>query len=106
MASITVYTIAILTSYSHLICLFVFLSAWRLVQDYVNAPRIMGKSLEIPPLAQIFGVLTGGEIAGFVGALVSVPILATLRILWRRLSSARSADEPVTPLPPSGGIVK
>ena len=106
LASITVYTVAILTSYPHLIWLFVFLSVWRVVQDYVNAPRIMGKSLEIPPLAQIFGVLTGGEIAGFVGALVSVPILATLRILWRRLSSATSVDEPVTRLPPSGGMVK
>jgi predicted PurR-regulated permease PerM len=36
-------------------------------------------------------VLTGGEIAGFVGALVSVPTLATLRIIWRRLSSARGS---------------
>jgi predicted PurR-regulated permease PerM len=60
----------------------------------------MGRSLEIPPLVQIFGVLAGAEMAGFVGALVSVPVIATLRILWRRMSSDKSVDAPVTPLPP------
>jgi hypothetical protein len=33
-----------------------------------NAPRIMGKSLETSALAEIFGVLAGGEISGIVGA--------------------------------------
>ena len=65
--------------------LVVFLGAWRLLQDYVSAPRIMGKSLEINPLMQIFAVLAGAEIAGVIGALVSVPVVATLRIIWRRM---------------------
>jgi predicted PurR-regulated permease PerM len=96
LSSVIVFVIAILTSYPHMIWLFLFLGLWRLVQDYVNAPRIMGKSLEISPLVQIFGVLSGGEIAGVVGALISVPAIAILRILWRRLTSDRSADAPVT----------
>ncbi len=106
LASITVFLIAILTSYPHLVWLFLFLGAWRLLQDYLNAPRIMGKSLEIPPLVQIFGVLAGAEIAGFVGALVSVPVIATLRILWKRMSSVRSVDAPLTPLEPQGHAEK
>ncbi len=100
LASVMVFVVAILTGYPHLVWLFLFLGAWRVVQDYVNAPKIMGGSLEIPPLVQIFGVLAGAEIAGFAGALVSVPIIATLRILWRRMSSDKSVDAPVTPLPP------
>jgi predicted PurR-regulated permease PerM len=106
LASVTVFVIAILTSYPHLIWLFLFLGAWRLLQDYVNAPRIMSKSLEMPPLVQIFGVLAGGEIAGFVGALVSVPAIAALRILWRRMSSDKSVDAPVTLLPPKARLEK
>jgi predicted PurR-regulated permease PerM len=94
LAAVSVFGIAVLTSYPHLLWLFLFLGAWRLVQDYVNAPRILGKSLEISPLAQIFAVLAGGEIAGVVGALISVPVLAILRILWKRLSSKQSADVP------------
>jgi predicted PurR-regulated permease PerM len=95
-AAIIVFVIAVLTSYPHLIWLVLFLAVWRLLQDYVNAPRIMGKSLEISPLVQILAVLAGGEIAGVVGALVSVPAVATLRILWRRLISENGPDAPVS----------
>src|ERR1700677_4425728 len=75
-AAIIVFVIAVLTSYSHMIWLLVFLGIWRLLQDYVNAPRIMGQSLEISPLVQILAVLSGGEIGGVVGALISVPAVA------------------------------
>ena len=95
-AALSVLVIAILSGYHHIVLLLLFLGVWRLLQDYVNAPRIMGKSLEISPLAQIFGVLAGGEIAGVVGALISVPVIAILRILWRRMSSKQSADAPAT----------
>ena len=101
-AAIVVFVIAVLTSYPHLIWVVLFLGIWRLLQDYVNAPRIMGKSLEISPLVQIFAVLAGGEIGGVVGALISVPAVATLRILWKRLTSEKGADAPVAPDP--GGI--
>ena len=83
-AAVSVLLIAILAGYSHAVWLVVFLGVWRLTQDYVNAPRIMGKSLEINPLLQIFSVLAGAEIAGVVGALISVPVVAILRILGRR----------------------
>ncbi len=95
-AAVSVFLIALLSGYPHVAWLVVFLGGWRLVQDYVSAPRIMGKSLEISPLVQIFGVLAGGEIGGVVGALISVPVIATLRILWRRLSSDAPADVPAT----------
>jgi predicted PurR-regulated permease PerM len=99
LAAVIVFVIAILSSYPHLLGLFLFLGCWRMVQDYVNAPRIMGRSLEVAPIVQIFGVLAGAEIAGVVGALISVPVIATLRILWRRMNVEGSADEPLTKAP-------
>ena len=98
-ASAAVFGIALLSGYSHLVWLFLFLGTWRVVQDYVNAPRIMGKSLEVSPLAEIFAVLAGGEIGGVIGALVSVPILAVLRILWLRFSLFRNAEQALTDEP-------
>jgi len=94
--AIIVFVIAVLTSDPHLIWVVVFLGIWRLVQDYVNAPRIMGESLEISPLVQILAVLSGGEIGGVVGALVSVPTVATLRIIWKRLTSEQGPDASIT----------
>ena len=92
--AVAVVIIAVLAGYPHAVWLIVFLGVWRLVQDYISAPRIMGKSLEINPLTQIFAVLAGGEIAGVVGALISVPVVALLRIVWRRIRDSRESEIP------------
>ena len=92
-----IWGLAVLAGYPHLLALFLFLGTWRVIQDYVSAPRIMGKSMEIAPLATIFGVLAGGEIGGVIGALVAVPVLASLRILWIRLASESGHNTPATP---------
>ena len=93
LAAVSVFTIAVLAGYPHTVWLVVFLGLWRITQDYVTAPRIMGKSLEIDPLVQIFAVLAGAEIAGVVGALVSVPVVASLRIVFRLV---RNTPRPAT----------
>jgi len=83
-AAALIFGVSLLMSYPHWLVLLIFLAAWRMVQDYVISPRIMGKSMELHPLAAIFGVLAGGEIAGVLGIYLSIPIMASLRIVWRR----------------------
>jgi predicted PurR-regulated permease PerM len=83
-ASILIIGVALLSGYHHWAVILMFLIAWRLVQDYIVSPRIMGKSMELHPLAAIFGVLAGGEIAGVLGVYLSIPVMASLRIVWRR----------------------
>jgi len=83
-AGVVILAVALLLSYSHWLVLLAFLIAWRLIQDYVVSPRIMGKSMELHPLAAIFGVLAGAEIAGVLGVYLSIPVMASLRIVWRR----------------------
>jgi predicted PurR-regulated permease PerM len=83
-AGVVILAVALLMSYPHWVALLCFLIAWRLVQDYVVSPRIMGQSMELHPLAAIFGVLAGAEIAGVLGVYLSIPVMASLRIVWRR----------------------
>jgi predicted PurR-regulated permease PerM len=83
-AAALIFSVALLMSYPHWLILLIFLGAWRMIQDYVISPRIMGQSMELHPLAAIFGVLAGGEIAGVLGIYLSIPIMASLRIVWRR----------------------
>jgi predicted PurR-regulated permease PerM len=37
----------------------------------------------------IFGVLAGGEVAGVAGMFLSVPVIAGIRVVWRRLREFR-----------------
>ena len=83
-AALVIITVALVLSYHHWIILLVFLGIWRLIQDYVSSPRIMGESMELHPLAAIFGVMAGGEVAGILGVYLSIPVMAALRIVFRR----------------------
>jgi predicted PurR-regulated permease PerM len=62
-----------------------FLLVYRLFQDYVLSPYLMGSGVELHPLIVVFGVLAGVEIAGVPGVFLSVPVLALARVLYRRL---------------------
>jgi predicted PurR-regulated permease PerM len=83
-AGVAMVTVAVLAGYSYWPLLLLFLLVWRLVLDYVISPRVMGGSVQLHPLAALFGVLAGGEIAGVLGVYLSIPVMASLRIVWRR----------------------
>jgi predicted PurR-regulated permease PerM len=83
-AAVIIVGVALLTGYKHWLVLIIFLGVWRLIQDYVSSPRIMGHSMELHPLAAIFGVMAGGEVAGILGIFLSIPVMASLRIVFRR----------------------
>jgi predicted PurR-regulated permease PerM len=83
-AGTAMMAVAILTGYPHWPLVLLFLILWRVVQDYVISPRVMGGNVELHPLAALFGVLAGGEIAGVLGVYLSIPVMASLRIVWRR----------------------
>src|SRR6266496_571843 len=68
---------------SHWLWMAALLGIWRVVQDYVASPRIMGQQLKIHPLAAIFAVLVGAEIGGIVGIYLAVPLMASMRVIWR-----------------------
>ena len=70
------------------------------LEGHVVVPKVMGHTLRLHPLLVIFGLLAGGEIYGFPGILVALPLLAAARAVWEffseRVELAKwSADEPV-----------
>jgi predicted PurR-regulated permease PerM len=94
-----ILTVGFLT-HAHWIWMAGLLVGWRLVQDYVNSPRIMGNSLELQPLTVVFALMVGGQVGGIAGVYLSVPTVAVLRIAWleclaARRSSTALADRPL-----------
>jgi predicted PurR-regulated permease PerM len=68
--------------HAHWVWMAFLLGLWRLVQDYVNSPRIMGTNLNLNPFIVIIALMIGGEVGGVVGAYLAVPVAAALRIVW------------------------
>jgi predicted PurR-regulated permease PerM len=84
-AAIVILAVAGLGGFPHLLWIVAFLACLRIFQDYVLSPHLLSKGMELHPLLVIFGVLAGASIAGISGSFLSVPILATLRVVFRQL---------------------
>ena len=83
--AVIVLLVAGLSGSHHLLWIFAFLVAFRFFQDYFVSPHLLSAGMKLHPLLIIFGVLAGGSIAGVAGSFLSVPVLATLRIVYRQL---------------------
>lgn len=81
-----------LSGYTHLVAFIIFWILFRLFQDYVVNPYVMGKGVELNPLLVLFGVLAGEQIGGVTGMFFSVPVIATLRVIVVRLQRSRRRD--------------
>jgi predicted PurR-regulated permease PerM len=53
--------------------------ALQQLEGHVVAPNVFGRTLRLNPLLVILALLLGGQIYGFIGALVALPIAAVLR---------------------------
>jgi predicted PurR-regulated permease PerM len=74
------------------------------LEGHVLQPVIMGRAVSVHPLAVIIAIATGVVLAGIIGALVAVPILAVLNTGIRHLA-ARQRHRPDPP-PPKDVVVK
>ena len=81
-----------LSGYTHWLAFLLFWCVLRMFQDYVVNPYVMGKGVELNPLLVLFGVLAGDQIGGVEGMFFSVPVIATLRVVFVRLQRARTRD--------------
>ncbi|MGA2132490.1 MAG: AI-2E family transporter [Bryobacteraceae bacterium] len=80
----------------------IFLLIYRVFQDYGLAPFVMRAGVQLHPLLVLFGVFAGAEIAGIPGAFLSVPVLALIRVVYRRI---RRRHVTVVGLPPAPASV-
>ena len=73
-----------------------FVVVFRMVQDYVISPHLMGRGVQLHPLLVLFGVFAGAEIAGIAGTFLSVPVLALVRIVYLRIRKTRLSARQAT----------
>lgn len=60
----------------------VFYIVYRFLEDYLLNPRVMQHTVRISPGLTIVATLIGGALLGIIGALIAIPVAATLHLLY------------------------
>jgi predicted PurR-regulated permease PerM len=84
-SAVAIISIGAMT-HAHWIWMAALIGLWRMLMDYWISPHLMGHELEIHPLMAIFAVMVGGAVGGIVGIYLSVPLVAALRVIYRRFA--------------------
>jgi predicted PurR-regulated permease PerM len=84
-AAVLALFVAGISGYAHLLWLAGFFVGYRIFQDYMLAPYLMGGGIGVHPALVIFGLLAGEQLGGVAGIFLSVPVIAALSIIARHL---------------------
>jgi len=101
---VVIGVIAALVQYqdwAHVALVLMVFAIGQTLEGYVLVPRLVGEKIGLHPVAVIFAVLAGGELFGFLGVLLALPVASVVMVLLRyahqRYTASdlyRSADEP------------
>ena len=59
----------------------VLLVGYQQLENFVIAPRVMNKAVDLSPATVIIALMVGGSLAGLVGALLALPLAALIKIV-------------------------
>jgi predicted PurR-regulated permease PerM len=55
----------------------------QLIEGFVLSPWLVGDRIGLHPVAVIFAVMAGGQLFGFFGVLLALPVAAVILVLLR-----------------------
>ena len=55
------------------------------VEAYVHHPRIMNRAVSVPGAVVVIAALAGGSLLGLLGALIAIPVAASILIIYRQV---------------------
>lgn len=64
---------------------FLVFAVGQMVESFVLTPLLVGDRIGLHPVAVIFAILAGGQLFGFMGVLLALPIAAVIMVLLRHL---------------------
>ncbi len=66
-----------------------FYVVYRLAEDYLLVPRIIGRTVKVPALAGMIAIVLGGVVMGIIGALIALPAAAAIQLLLEEITFRR-----------------
>ena len=76
----------------HLVLVLVVFGVGSLLESYILVPKLVGDRIGLHPVAVIFAVLAFGELFGFVGILLALPMASIAMVLLRFLRERYEAS--------------
>ena len=76
-----VAAVALVEAPETLLWAMLLLLAYQQVENFVIAPRVMNRAVDLSPATVIIALMVGGSLAGLIGALLALPIAALLKIV-------------------------
>jgi len=89
--------------WKHVLGVLAVFGVGQVVESYWLTPKLVGDRIGLHPVAVIFAVLAGGQLFGFLGMLLALPVAAVANVLLRyaqeRYTHSRlyAGDQPVAP---------
>lgn len=84
--------VALTVSLPVAIATLVFYAAYRLAEDYLLVPRIMGRAVDVPALVGMIAIVIGGVVLGIIGALIALPVAAAIQLILEEVTFRRLDD--------------
>jgi predicted PurR-regulated permease PerM len=75
-----------------LLMLVVVFGAGQVLESFVLTPKLVGERIGLHPLAVIFSLMAFGQLFGFLGVLVALPVSAVLLVAIRRVRTGYLAS--------------
>lgn len=89
LSAVPIVLIALGSSPTTALIALVFVVVLQQVENNLLVPHIMKRATDVSPLASILALFAGFSVAGILGALAAIPIVAALRVLVRQVVAPR-----------------
>jgi predicted PurR-regulated permease PerM len=77
---------------AHVLYILGWIGSVQLLESYVLTPKVVGDAIGLHPVVYILALLAAGNLFGFVGLLVAIPVTAVLKVLLMTLVDAYKAS--------------
>jgi predicted PurR-regulated permease PerM len=78
-----------------------FFCAYQGLENYLIAPRVFSKAIELSPVAAFVAVLVGGFSGGLLGAITALPLTAAGKVIIRQAMAERRGVTEGSPAAPT-----
>ena len=90
-SAVLVTFVALTVSPGAAIAIGIYFLVYMQVEAYVFSPRVMNKAVDVPGILVVIGALVGGTLLGVLGALIAVPVVASVLIIVKQVVVPKQA---------------